>query len=115
MTDTLFSPTVIDKGRALLTEGRVYSDTPNTEFPITTFKVQGSALYTVTLTSSRTQDRVVLGALCSCPHGKHSASAHCSHVVASLLVMRDGIEVPEYEPAARLPDDPFDVIDGGVA
>lgn len=92
MTGVWFSEEVLGKARRYLADGRVTPD-PHPG----TYWVQGSGpkRYRVQ-TDADEGDRRITFAVCSCPHGKNTSglAAHCSHVAAVLLLIRDGTKTP---------------------
>lgn len=87
-----FSPDVIDKARLYLVNKRVTADY---EVP-GVFWVQGSAQrrYRVQ-TDADASTGTATWINCTCPHGLNvgAGTARCSHAVAVLLAVREGIDV----------------------
>lgn len=78
--EPMFSHSVLTKGARLLRDRSVYA----TGIP-GLFTVAGThGGYVVTVSDDRTVTT------CTCPHGQfHANRAHCSHVAAALLSLRD--------------------------
>lgn len=92
MTGWNFSPEVLRKAKRYVKNGKV----SQTEYE-GVYRVQGSARqpYTVRTDADRAK-RTASWISCSCPHGANqgAGSAYCSHAVAVLLVVKDGLAVP---------------------
>lgn len=88
-----FSDDVKDKATRYLREKRVTMG----KYGPGLYYVQGSAKrpYTVR-TDADPVKRTAFWITCSCPHGinQGAGSAYCSHAVAVLLVIKDGIKIP---------------------
>lgn len=93
MPGPAFSPEVITKAERYLDEDRVRAAGNDV------FLVQGSARQPYRVqTDANPVTRQVTWALCSCPHGANNGGPKlpkCSHVVAVLIVIRDGLEIPK--------------------
>ena len=97
MTRWEFSPAVIAKASAYLAEGRVFRDATAPGV----FWVRGTGPRRYRLqTDADPETRKVTWIACSCPHGMNvgAGEAHCSHAVAVLLSIRDGLVL---EPVTR--------------
>lgn len=88
----VFSEAVIDKARDYLVKDAVRRDRASAGV----YWVAGSAKkpYMVS-TDADPEARTASVASCTCPHGKNNPGrARCSHVVAVLVTVRDGLLVP---------------------
>lgn len=93
MSDWTFSPSVIDKARTLIAEGKVEEvrdliiiDPPDRQ--IRSFQVVGSRPYRVRTDAAGSTASWIT---CTCPHGQHAGSmvAKCSHAVAVLITVKE--------------------------
>lgn len=102
-----FSAEVLAKASAYLHEKRVYADAdvPGVFWvrgtdPMRRYRVQTDA-------DPRTQ--TARWVMCSCPHGTNvgAGAARCSHAVAALLAVRDGLRLPLAHMEAKAPAMPI--------
>lgn len=88
-----FSPEVIAKASRYIAEGRVKAD-PETD---QVYWITGTAKHPYRVqTDADRESGTVTWIGCSCAHGKNlgAGSAKCSHAVAALLAIRDGLTLP---------------------
>lgn len=85
-----FSPEVISKAYRYLKDGRVHGDPETSQV----FWVTGTADRAYRVQTDADRERgTATWITCTCAHGKNlgAGSARCSHAVAVLLAVRDGI------------------------